>query len=790
MVYDKAVVHCLEAIDDPYAISKAPEKFQIDDRRSGPRRRNLVIMGAGETSLHHQWVRDIPDSERNWDLCLSFYGKPENYPPPGPYEYASRQPGVRKWIAIHAAMYEGSPFWDYERIFVIDDDILTSWSVINRFLDICEAFDLQLAQPSLKPDCFVTHALTAQRPGSLIRFTTFVEAMAPCFTSAALRQCIAVTQGGYYGFGIDHLWPLILGAPYEKIAIVDAVAIDHTRHVATSYPIELAVAEEIDLFARYGNPARLGYQELTYIPLPGGFGGTSWKLSIAEIAAARGLPRLPVSAPPPAPSDEQPGGIRQEPGTSPVTHQPHRPKHDAESYFLLTYHGHLLCRNLSNGSLAAYDARQIPPNAAPLRLSRHLVCAQTFTEFLTGAQPARVALAAGARPLAGIMPAGHGGCVAFASERGFASAQPDGTIEYDRAAPDLWESFLPLSAGDMSALNHVLDHSWIIMSSGALVPREKIRIGERFGLWFDDLAFDLSYNLPLTGIDQAEPENLPPSSIKLLRDGWRIDEARLYRPMVFSAAFGDPDVIGQLILCLNSLIEFGRYDGDVHLITDQPAADVLASVPGLDPARLTIQHLEPTDFTGYVASKYLILEHGPAWRAQPLLFVDPDIVFDAPLRPILSKIACLDRIAAPLEDWAPLASEIAVGASLVQRDLGDPRLAHGFNAGTLGIPNLVAHGGVLERIRRIIVNHVALNGRTALAWVDQEIANYVAYRTGLFDTHTISRHVRWGTNTTGQDAGPRSGIVHFWKPKFPAAKRAAMNAYVEALAKMDGRLET
>jgi len=467
------------------------------------------------------------------------------------------------------------------------------------------------------------------------------------------------------------------------------------------------------------------------------------------------------------------------------TKEAHQQDCDTESYFLLTYHGHLLCLNPSDGSLTAYGVRQVPPGATPFRVEGRAVPHQTFAEFLTGAQPKNNALPVDVGPVTGITPAGHGRCVALMCDARFASAQPDGRIEYDRTQPDGWEQFLPLSCDELSTLNHVLDHSWIIMSSGALVPQEKIRIGASFGLWFDDVQFDLSYNLPFSVDSRAAEGNFAPLSIKLLRDGWRLDEARLYAPIVFSAAFGNPDVLAQLSLCLNSLIDFGHYDGHVHLITDRPAGEVLAAVPGLDPTRTTIQHLEPTDFTGYVASKYLILDHGPAWSAQPLLFVDPDIIFDAPLKPILSKIACLDRIAAPLEDFSPLASAISVGASLVQWDLGDPRLARGFNAGTLGIPNLADHQDVLERIRRIIMNYTTLNGRRSLPWVDQEIANYVAYRSGMFDTHTLSRHVRWGTDWTSREAGPRSGIVHFWKPMAPAAKRAAMTAYFEALADMD-----
>jgi hypothetical protein len=463
-----------------------------------------------------------------------------------------------------------------------------------------------------------------------------------------------------------------------------------------------------------------------------------------------------------------------------------QPNCRAEDVFLLTYHGHILCRNLGDGSQAAYGIRQVPANATPLRLDQSLIHIQTFAEFLIGTERPTITLPADAAPFTGIVPSSYGRSIGLVCNGPFTSAQPNGRIEYNRPVLNAWESFLPLSAADMRRLNHILDHSWTILSSGALVRPEKIKIGHGFQLWFDDLAFDLSYNLPLAAFNEPGATDLAPLSIKLLRDGWRVDEARLYRPMVYSAAFGDPDVIAQLNLCLNSLIKFGLYEGDVHVMTDRPAADILACVPGLDPARLTIQHLEPNDFTGYVASKYLILEHEPAWQAQPLLFVDPDIIFDAPLEPILTKIACLDRIAAPIEDFSPLASAISVGASLVQRDLGDPRLGRGFNAGTLGIPNLAAHGGVLERIRRIIVNHAALNGRKALAWVDQEIANYVAYRSGLFDTHTLSRNVRWGTEATARDAGPRIGIVHFWKPRAAAAKRAAMTAYVEALAKTNG----
>ena len=106
---------------------------------------------------------------------------------------------------------------------------------------------------------------------------------------------------------------------------------------------------------------------------------------------------------------------------------------------------------------------------------------------------------------------------------------------------------------------------------------------------------------------------------------------------------------------------------------------------------------------------------------------------------MLHAIAMSDRIVAPIEVFSPLASAPSVGSTLLQRDGCSPRFACGFNTGTLGIPNLTRHARTLRLIRRIIVNQGTLNGRAALPWADQEVANYVSHRVGNFDTGLISR---------------------------------------------------
>jgi len=258
---DDGSLHFLYPTTEPLQMAQFANNFRLDRHFEGPKRRNLVILGANESSLHTSWVRDIDNADRNWDLFISFYGSSDNYHEIEQAEYSSLQTGMRKWLAIHRAMYNNSPLWDYERIFIIDDDIMTRWSDINYFFELCRTFDLSLAQPALAHGCNINHALTEQDDSCILRFTTFVEAMAPCFTREALKICIPCTQMGYYGFGIDHLWPLLLGFPKTKIGIIDAVSINHTRPFGSTYSLQDAIDEERELLSIYGIPGVLGLHE-------------------------------------------------------------------------------------------------------------------------------------------------------------------------------------------------------------------------------------------------------------------------------------------------------------------------------------------------------------------------------------------------------------------------------------------------------------------------------------------------------------------------------------------------
>jgi hypothetical protein len=231
-----------------------------------PQRPNLVVLRAGPESLHRQWPQDLPAAFRSWDLCISSYGA-DAAAIHDEAEYRTHQPDQRKFKALHDLFFEGSPLWGYERVWFPDDDLMVGWGAINQLFHLARKFSLDLAQPSLLPveGCHINHAITRQQPGSILRYVDFVEIMCPLFSARALSICLGTFRDSVSGFGLDHLWPALLGGPRARIAIIDATGLIHTRPLGRNYVVQTAVEEEAALLAAY----RLNRVRLKPLPVEG-----------------------------------------------------------------------------------------------------------------------------------------------------------------------------------------------------------------------------------------------------------------------------------------------------------------------------------------------------------------------------------------------------------------------------------------------------------------------------------------------------------------------------------------
>jgi hypothetical protein len=229
----------------------------IKQQAPGARRPNLVIVPAGPSSLHPEWLNSVGDEARNWDLCLGWYGA--DAPDAGmACEYLAHIPKTKKFRLLYDLLHEGSPLWDYETIWLPDDDLLASGASLNIMFHLFRKFGMDLAQPSLLAGegCYPNHEVTIQRPDSDVRHEPFVEIMCPLFSRRALKICVGSMRDMESGYGLDHLWPALLGHPRGRMGIIDATPVVHTRPMAHSYDVWQAMSEQKAVLASYNHTRR------------------------------------------------------------------------------------------------------------------------------------------------------------------------------------------------------------------------------------------------------------------------------------------------------------------------------------------------------------------------------------------------------------------------------------------------------------------------------------------------------------------------------------------------------
>ena len=193
---------------------------------------NLVVVRAGLDSIHQAWY----NHNRNWDLFVSSYDN--RLQPDKNQKYFNFTPGGK-----YPALYEELTNFDFKKynyIWIIDDDIKTNCDNINKFFELCEEYNLKIAQPSLTHDSYIAHKITKYVPNSFIRYTNFVEGMVPCFQRDFLVKCLPTFLSSGCGWGIDYLWQQKLESKWDS-AIIDFIQVKHCRKIKflPEYKIEM-----------------------------------------------------------------------------------------------------------------------------------------------------------------------------------------------------------------------------------------------------------------------------------------------------------------------------------------------------------------------------------------------------------------------------------------------------------------------------------------------------------------------------------------------------------------------
>jgi Protein of unknown function (DUF707) len=226
------------------------------------RRRVLVVVRAGDCSLHVEWLEGARQFGRNWDLHISYYGESLSpFPDRPPDVTLSREEGLKAQGTVACLDKLGSRLDKYAWIWLPDDDIAADCITLNRFFEIVMANGFDLSQPALTHNSHIAHDITRQRPHFRWRYTSFVEIMCPCFSQRALKLCRPYLNATQSSWGIDLLFPKALGYPRRGIAIVDETPVRHTRPPMGGDNIPLArklgvdpVQETLRLLEQHGFP--------------------------------------------------------------------------------------------------------------------------------------------------------------------------------------------------------------------------------------------------------------------------------------------------------------------------------------------------------------------------------------------------------------------------------------------------------------------------------------------------------------------------------------------------------
>lgn len=193
------------------------------------KRTNLVVVRAGGNSLHGSWL-ELPYARRNYDLVVSYYDEAA---------FATFQPAA----GVAAALVKGGK-WDglfrtlrdldldgYDYVWLPDDDIAIAATGVNAIFDLCRENGLALAQPALTRASYFSHFVFSQCPGFRLRYTNYIEIMAPCLSRAVLLRALPFFHDTMSGFGLDYIWCRWPESGAFRAAILDTVAMHHTRPV-------------------------------------------------------------------------------------------------------------------------------------------------------------------------------------------------------------------------------------------------------------------------------------------------------------------------------------------------------------------------------------------------------------------------------------------------------------------------------------------------------------------------------------------------------------------------------
>ncbi len=365
---------------------------------------------------------------------------------------------------------------------------------------------------------------------------------------------------------------------------------------------------------------------------------------------------------------------------------------------------------------------------------------------------------------------------------------PDGGVDAGAGVLDDWERLLPLDQGRLDMVLDLLCTGWYMPRGALVIRRSEVALlpGPRLGIggFEAELAAATFPLLPQT--TGTAGGRTVVRTLDLLYDGWKLERFERFAPLVYFTIFRDAFFLESMQLTVQSLEQVGRYEGDYLLITDVSEEEGRRYFPGIDPRRVHYSH-DPAPALADIAAARRLFDRAIVGRFQPVLYLDADIVADAPIEPMLRDVMHSDQIFfateflgadlhgpdEPATHW--------FGRFLEEQDRNwDYRLARCINSGMIAARHADLMTAPFATVSASWAAWRARNGTDHHAYLDQPFINYVLQKTRTANVTTLDHYARCVHAGSPGDGDPRLGFVHF-NSGVGHNKYDRMRAYLETL---------
>tara|TARA_Y100000385_G_scaffold288632_1_gene355735 strand:- start:9191 stop:10732 length:1542 start_codon:yes stop_codon:yes gene_type:complete len=205
---------------------------------------NLVFTSAGDnTDFDELWL----DPVRKYKVWVVYYGDDdkvyEKYK--SKVDYIERRKGSKFQNFNH--IWKTKDLSEFERFFILDDDILIDTSQINSMFKLSLSCNFSICSPSFDEKSKISWKITKSVKGSVFRFTNWVEVNVPLFNKEALKNLMDIYDDSLIGWGVDYLYMYVNNPEKrQKFAIVDSIKCTNPRDIRKGGQRELKKVKDWD----------------------------------------------------------------------------------------------------------------------------------------------------------------------------------------------------------------------------------------------------------------------------------------------------------------------------------------------------------------------------------------------------------------------------------------------------------------------------------------------------------------------------------------------------------------